>query len=509
MHDRVFLIICDGWGLDKPGPSNAISLARTPHWNTICQRSLTSTLKASDTAVGLPHGQMGNSEVGHLNIGAGRVVDQEVMQINRAIESGTLEQNPVLKEAFQKARQTCLHLMGLLSDGGVHSDLDHLVAFIRSAYQAGVRDIRIDAFLDGRDTEPKSAIQYIRRVEQVTDHYSIARFTSIGGRYFGMDRDKHWDRLQKGYQAILGNQGERYSSAVEAVEKAYARGETDEFVTPSIIDPDGNASVVRSGEVFLFFNYRADRAREITRALTDEDFHWFPRNPSQRIPDFYCLTPYDETFQLPVIFDKKPVRPTLGEVIANHGFRQLRIAETEKYAHVTFFFNGGREEPYEGEDRILVPSPAVATYDLKPSMSAVEVTNQVIGVLEKKYDFILLNFANLDMVGHTGNIQATIQAVETVDQCLGRIVATYSPLYDMIITADHGNAEQMMDEKGGVQTAHSMNPVPLLYLPSKTRSWQLRQNGYLKDIADLVLKILQIPKPLEMEESRLICDESI
>ncbi|MCE5222600.1 2,3-bisphosphoglycerate-independent phosphoglycerate mutase [bacterium] len=509
MHEKVFLIICDGWGLGPPGSSNAISQACTPNWDAIRKRAMQSVLRASDTAVGLPHGQMGNSEVGHLNIGAGRVIDQEVMQINRSIESGSLMKNPVLIDAFNKAKTSSLHLMGLLSDGGVHSDLDHLIAFIHAAHRAGVTDIRMDAFLDGRDTEPKSAMQFIRRMKEETRSYTIARFSSIGGRYFGMDRDKHWDRLLKGYDAILGNQGLLFNSAEEALEAAYGRGETDEFVTPSIISADGLSHPVNGGEVFLFFNYRADRAREITRALTDQDFERFPRNPAQRIRHYYCLTPYDETFQLPVLFDKKPVHPTLGEVISDHGLNQLRIAETEKYAHVTFFFNGGREEPYPGEDRILIPSPPVATYDLKPSMSALEVTDNVIRVYPKGYDFILLNFANLDMVGHTGDMQATIQAVEIVDQCLGKLVEVFSPAYDLIITADHGNAEQMLDEKGNVQTAHSMNPVPLLYLSSRKREWRLLPCGYLKDIADLVLRILNIPKPIEMEESRLITHDSI
>lgn len=508
MPDKVFLIICDGWGIGQSSSYNAISLAKTPNWESLRKRAMVSELRASDTAVGLPHGQMGNSEVGHLNIGAGRVIDQEVMQINHAIEKGTFQTNPVLIEALNKAKQSSLHLMGLLSDGGVHSDLNHLIAFIRTAHAAGVNKILIDAFLDGRDTEPKSAMQFIKRIKEETQQYTLAQFASIGGRYFGMDRDQHWDRLQKGYNTILGIHGLSYHSAEEALEAAYARGETDEFVTPSIILPDKQKKEVSNEDVFIFFNYRADRAREITRALTDQIFQWFPRKSKHLIKYYYCLTPYDNTFQLPVLFKKEPVSPNLGEVISSHHLTQLRIAETEKYAHVTFFFNGGRETPYPGEDRILIPSPPVATYDMKPSMSAEELTDRVIQVFQKRYDFILLNFANLDMVGHTGNLSATIEAVETVDRCLGRVTEVFYPTYDMIITADHGNAEQMLDEKGAVQTAHSMNPVPLLYLPSTERSWNLCKNGYLKDIADLVLRILGIPKPKEMQESRLITDES-
>lgn len=509
MPEKVFLIICDGWGLGKPSETNAITCAKTPNWESIQKRAMNSVLRASDIAVGLPHGQMGNSEVGHLNIGAGRVIFQEVMQINQSIADGSFQTNPVLLEAFTKAKSSSLHLMGLLSNGGVHSDLEHLVALIHAAHQAGVQDIKIDAFLDGRDTEKQSAMQFIQRIREETQQYTIAQFSSIGGRYFAMDRDQHWDRLQKGYQAILRLKGLVYPSAEEALEAAYGRKETDEFVTPSIILPKGQKQEIKQEDVFIFFNYRADRAREITRALTDQLFQWFKRNPAHLIRHYYCMTPYDNTFQLPVLFNKEAVSPNLGEVIAQHHLTQLRIAETEKYAHVTFFFNGGKETPYPGEDRILVPSPPVATYDLQPSMSAEEVTNRVIQCFPKQYDFILLNYANLDMVGHTGDLNATIKAVETVDQCLGRLVKVFHPTYDIIITADHGNAEQMVDDKGSIQTAHSMNPVPLLYLPSVERPWRLLPNGYLKDIADLVLRILGLPKPIEMQESRLVTDESI
>lgn len=509
MPDKVFLIICDGWGIGTPSETNAISCAKTPNWESIQKKSMSSLLRASDVAVGLPHGQMGNSEVGHLHIGAGRIIFQEVMQIDKAIADGSFQKNPVLLEALSKAKNSSLHLMGLLSDGGVHSDLEHLIAFIHTAHEAGVQRIKIDAFLDGRDTEKQSAMQFIERIREETQQYTIAQFSSIGGRYFGMDRDQHWDRLQKGYQAILQIKGLVYTSAEEALEAAYSRKETDEFVTPSIILNQGQKQEITKDDVFIFFNYRADRAREITRAMTDQIFQWFKRNPNHLIRHYYCMTPYDNTFNLPVLFDKEPVSPNLGEVISQHGMTQLRIAETEKYAHVTFFFNGGKETPYPGEDRILVPSPPVATYDMKPSMSAEEVTNRVIQCFPKQYDFILLNFANLDMVGHTGDLEATIQAVETVDQCLGRLVNVFHPAYDMIITADHGNAEQMIDDNGKVQTAHSMNPVPLLYLPSAERQWRLLPHGYLKDIADLVLHLLGIPKPIEMKESRLISDESI
>ena len=503
MHEPVLLIVCDGWGLAEKGPGNAISQAKTPHFDALKQQAIYTTLRTSSEAVGLPAGQMGNSEVGHLNLGAGRVVFQDIMMINQAIKSGTFESNLVLMQAFQQAKNSTLHLMGLLSDGGVHSDMGHLKALIAGAKKAGVKKIVIDAFLDGRDTEPRSALLYIEEIRNFTNQYEDASFATVGGRFYGMDRDKRWERVHLSFETIINRSGPVFTSPEQAVRVAYERGESDEFITPCRCGP--LEKPVTGDDVFIFFNYRSDRTREITHALTDHEFEGFDRGANYKAPSFYCMTLYDECFQLPILFPKETLSNTIGEVISKAGYTQLRIAETEKYAHVTFFFNGGREEPFCGEDRILVPSPKVNTYDLQPEMSALLVTEKLIEAVEQQYDFILLNFANLDMVGHTGIIPAAIQAVETVDTCLGRLYETFHKKgYHVLITADHGNAEQMLDEKGNVQTAHSLNQVPFLFLAAHPTDIKLMDGCYLRDVADLVLRLEDIPKPLEMKESRII-----
>lgn len=503
MHEPVLLIVCDGWGVAPDGPGNAICLAKTPIFDALKQKAIYTTLRTSSEAVGLPSGQMGNSEVGHLNLGAGRVVYQDIMLINRSIQDGSFFENPVLKEAYAKAKHSTLHLMGLLSDGGVHSELGHLKALITGAKKAGVKKVVIDAFLDGRDTEPKSALRYIEEIRTLTNQYTDASFATIGGRFYGMDRDKRWERVQQSYETIINRGGEIKESPEQVVMDAYANGISDEFIPSTRIayhmDP------VTSEDVFIFFNYRSDRTREMTHALTDQVFDGFDRGPSFPLPHFYCMTPYDECFTLPILFPRQSLENTLGEVISKAGYKQLRIAETEKYAHVTFFFNGGREEPFPGEQRILVPSPKVPTYDLKPQMSAQEVTQKLVEATTEDYDFILLNLANLDMVGHTGIIPATIKAVETVDTSLGILYDTFHAKgYNILITADHGNAEQMLDKESNTQTSHSMNPVPFLFLPPHPSTIRLLPGSYLRDVADLVLFLEGCPKPKEMNESRLI-----
>lgn len=493
----------DGWGVAKPSNGNAITLAKTPNYDALLKKSIYTELYASGEAVGLPEGQMGNSEVGHLNLGSGRIVYQELTKINKAIKEGSFFTNPLILEAVHKAKDSNLHLMGLLSDGRVHSDIEHLKALIKCAWENGVERIFIDAFLDGRDTEPSIAIKYIDDIRSFTNNFKTAKFSTIGGRYYGMDRDKRWDRVKKAYDAIVLAKGPTFDDASKALKASYERGETDEFVTPSVILSDGSPHHLMNSDVVIFFNFRADRAREITQALTFSEFQGFEREKFP-IVSFYCMTEYDESFNLPVIFPKEDLRNTIGEVVSNKGLTQLRIAETEKYAHVTFFFSGGREEPFPGEDRVLIPSPKVPTYDLKPEMSAYEVTEEVVRRFNKNYDFILLNLANLDMVGHTGNLSATIKAVSAVDDCIGRIYSVYKENYDIIITADHGNAEEMIDSNGNIITAHTTNKVPFLYLPLTLKGIKLRDECFLRDVADLVLRILNIEKPFEMSESRII-----
>jgi 2,3-bisphosphoglycerate-independent phosphoglycerate mutase len=460
--------------------------------------------------VGLPDGQMGNSEVGHLNLGAGRIVYQDSTRIGKAIREGDFFKNPVLLSAMESVKQSkrTLHLMGLLSDGGVHSRLDHIIALFDMVKAQGITNVYFHAFLDGRDTPPSSALGYISMLEEHFSNIGIGSIATVSGRYYAMDRDKRWERVQKAYEAIVMGAGIRKYSAVDAVKQSYEHNRTDEFMIPTVIlEPKTKRplATMRGGDAVIFCNFRSDRAREITQALTDPEFQGFKRQTFPKLSSFVCLTTYDETFDLPVAF--APVRLTniLGEVLSSHGSRQLRIAETEKYAHVTFFFNGGEEPPFPLEDRILIPSPRdVATYDKKPEMSAREITDALVkNITAGQYGFILANYANPDMVGHTGVLEAAIKAVEVLDECLGRVLRAAQEVgARVLITADHGNLEIMSDPSTGQpHTAHTTDPVPLIVVGEKVN---LRKDGLLADVAPTVLDLLGIEKPAEMTGSSLI-----
>ena len=481
----LILIILDGFGLAEPAGGNAIAQADTPNLDRLRKEYPTCILQASGEAVGLPDGQMGNSEVGHLNIGAGRIVHQDLTRIYKAISDETFFGNPVLRNAIEHAKThgSCLHLIGLLSDGGVHSHITHLLALLEMADAAGVRT-QVHAFLDGRDVPPKSALKYISAIDGF-------RVGTVMGRYYAMDRDNRWDRIGKAYRALVSGNGIPAKSASDAVQKAYARGETDEFVLPTVVN---NHIPISDNDSVIFFNFRPDRARQITRAFLDDDFSHFKRRKLDNLC-FVCMTEYDATIDVPVAFAPEKLTNTLGEVLAKHGLTQLRIAETEKYAHVTFFFNGGVETPNPGEDRCLIQSPRVATYDLKPEMSAYAVTDAVIERIGL-YDVIILNYANCDMVGHTGIFDAAVQAVETVDACVGRVIdAVLENGGSAIITADHGTAEKMIAEDGTPHTAHTTNPVPLILVADQVVGVR---DGKLSDIAPTMLELLGVPKPEEM-----------
>ncbi|MGB9858392.1 MAG: 2,3-bisphosphoglycerate-independent phosphoglycerate mutase [Moorellaceae bacterium] len=509
MNKPLMLIVLDGWGYSEHREGNAVALARLHHFPRLWREFPHTLLQASGEAVGLPSGQMGNSEVGHLNIGAGRIVYQELTRISRAIRDGSFFQNPVLLDALRwtQERGGALHLLGLLSDGGVHSHLDHLYALLELAGREGLDEVYIHAFLDGRDVPPACAGQYIEAVEEECRRRGLGAIATIMGRYYAMDRDRRWERTARAYRAIVAGEGHKFPSALEALEASYQRNITDEFVEPSVMVRGGRPlATVREGDAVIFFNFRADRARQLTRAFVDEDFAHFERPGGRLDIRFVCLTQYDVTIPAPVAFPPQDLKETLGEIISRAGLRQLRIAETEKYAHVTFFFNGGVEEPFPCEDRLLVPSPKVATYDQKPEMSAYEVTSEVLKRLEL-YDFVVLNFANPDMVGHTGDLQATIKALEAVDECLGRIAeamrARQAPL---IITADHGNAEEMLEPDGEPHTAHTSNPVPFILVSEEYRRAHLRE-GSLEDVAPTVLALLGLKQPEAMTGSNLIVDK--
>lgn len=506
----LMLVILDGWGHSDTYDGNAIAQASLPNFRSVEQEYPHACLKASGEAVGLPAGQMGNSEVGHLNMGAGRIVYQELTRIFKSIENGQLESNPVLLEAMNQAknRGKALHFLGLVSDGGVHSHIEHLFALLEMAKKQGVSKVFIHALLDGRDVLPQSAKDYLARLEEKLVQLGLGKIATVSGRYYVMDRDKRWERLEKGYRALANGEGENAAGAIAAVERSYDVRVTDEFIIPTVIlDGDGKpVGRIEDGDSVIFFNFRSDRAREITRAFVDEEFPYFER-PERPQVHFVCLTEYDPTIQAPVAFPPQNLDNTLGEVLAVHHLKQLRIAETEKYAHVTFFFNGGIEEPEEGEDRILIPSPQVATYNLQPEMSAPGITKKLLAVLkENSYDVIILNFANADMVGHTGVFDATIKAVEAVDSCLGDIIAAVKGLGGtLLITADHGNAEAKVDPETGLPlTAHTTNPVPFILVSEKLRHLSLRQDGALCDIAPTMLRILGIKQPPEMTGKTLI-----
>ncbi|HEY6873407.1 MAG TPA: 2,3-bisphosphoglycerate-independent phosphoglycerate mutase [Geobacteraceae bacterium] len=504
----LLLMILDGWGINPNPAHNAIAQARTPVMTRLCADYPCTDIGTSGMSVGLPEGQMGNSEVGHLNIGAGRIVYQDLTRISKSIADGDFFENPVLLDciARTKAAGGRLHLAGLLSDGGVHSHNTHLYALLELAKREGV-DVFVHCLLDGRDTPPKSGADYLAQLETEIARIGVGRIATVIGRYYAMDRDNRWERVEKAYAAMVYGEGERFASADLAIEKSYLDGVTDEFVLPSVIADSGEtAGRVRNGDGFIFFNFRSDRAREITRTFTDPAFTGFQRGEWRRLASYVCMTTYDETFNLPVAFGPEALTNILGEVVSKAGLTQLRIAETEKYAHVTFFFNGGSEVPFPNEERALIPSPKeVATYDQKPEMSAFAVTEELLKRLDgDRYDLVVLNFANADMVGHTGIMEAAVRAIETVDACVGMLVEKVRARGGRaIITADHGNAETMVDENGGPHTAHTTDRVPLI-LVDDTRIGARLRAGILADIAPTILEILGLPKPAEMTGRSLI-----
>ena len=506
-HRPYILIVLDGWGYSDNTNFNAIHSAHKPNWDRYWEDYPHVLINASGTDVGLPDAQMGNSEVGHMNIGAGRIVDQEFTRITRAIEDGSFYDNPVLGRAFDRAATTgkAVHILGLLSPGGVHSHQDHICALMELATRHDVSDIYVHAFLDGRDTPPKSAEEYLHDVQLKMTQLGRGRFASIIGRYYAMDRNHNWERTRLAYELICDGKAEFQSDdPFIAVDMAYARDESDEFVSPTaILKPGAGCVRVEDGDVMIFANYRADRARQLAQAFIDPACTGFARARVPALGDFISMTRYKEEFDITAAFPPERIRNSLGEFAANHGLHQLRIAETEKYAHVTFFFNGGEERVFRGEDRILVPSPDVATYDLKPEMSAPEVTDRLVQAINsRKYDLIICNYANADMVGHTGNFDAAVKAIETVDDCLGRVVeAAQRAGGEVLITADHGNAEQMrsyITEKIRAQphTAHTSNLVPLLYIGRPARP--MPGTGALCDIAPTLLALMGMTPPDEM-----------
>jgi 2,3-bisphosphoglycerate-independent phosphoglycerate mutase len=509
------LAILDGFGHRDECDHNALCNARMPNWRRLWQENPHGLIDGSGRAVGLPHGQMGNSEVGHLNIGAGRVIHQDLTRISLAIEDGSFAKNPALLLAIEAAKGAgaTVHVAGLLSPGGVHSHEDHLIAMAQLAARRGAR-VAVHAILDGRDTPPKSARDSLDRMQKALDALDgkdggDARISTICGRYFAMDRDKRWDRVQKAYDLYTRGVAEATApDALWGLEQAYQRGETDEFVKPTlIVSPGATPRLVADYDAWIFMNFRADRAREITEAFIVESFDGFPRAARPQLSSYVCLTQYRDDFDAAVAFPTVRPRHTLGEHLADLGLTQLRIAETEKYAHVTFFFNGGEERVFAGEDRILVPSPKVATYDQQPEMSAPEVTDLLVKAIGSgKYDFIVVNYANADMVGHTGYMDAAVKAAETLDACLGRLVAAVRDAGgELLVTADHGNIEQMFDEATDQpHTAHTTNLVPLLYVGRKAK---VASGGVLSDVAPTLLRLMGLPKPAEMTGRELIQPE--
>ncbi|MBH3995162.1 2,3-bisphosphoglycerate-independent phosphoglycerate mutase [Pseudomonas aeruginosa] len=497
------LIILDGFGHSESPDYNAIYAAKKPVWDRLLATQPHGLISGSGMDVGLPDGQMGNSEVGHMNLGAGRVVYQDFTRVTKAIRDGEFFENPVIAGAVDKAvaADKAVHILGLLSPGGVHSHEDHLVAMAQMAARRGAGKIYLHAFLDGRDTPPKSAQPSLERLDATFAGFGKGRIASIIGRYFAMDRDNRWDRVQAAYELIVDGKAEfTADSSVAALEAAYARGESDEFVKATAVVPAGAEAVrVEDGDAVIFMNFRADRARELSRAFVEPAFKEFPREQAPQLAGFVMLTQYAASIPAPCAFPPEPLTNVLGEYLAKHGKTQLRIAETEKYAHVTFFFSGGREEPYEGEERILIPSPKVATYDLQPEMSAPEVTDRIVEAIEQqRYDVIVVNYANGDMVGHTGVFEAAVKAVECLDTCMGRIVEALDKVGgEALITADHGNVEQMEDESTGqAHTAHTCEPVPFVYVGKRKLS--IREGGVLADVAPTMLTLMGLEQPAEM-----------
>ena len=503
MAKKALLMILDGWGIGKHGEGDVIYNTPTPYLDYLTAVSAHSQLQASGEDVGLPDGQMGNSEVGHLNIGAGRIVYQDLVKINRACKDGSIMQNPEIVSAYTYAKDNGkkLHLMGLTSNGGVHSSLDHLYKLIEIAREYGLEQTYVHCFMDGRDTDPKSGVGFIRDL-QAHCQANGAHIAGIVGRFYAMDRDKRWARVKEAYDLLVEGKGKQSADMVKAMEESYAEGVTDEFVKPicnSAVD-----GTIQEGDVVIFFNFRNDRAKELTQVLTQQDM---PDEGMHTIKglQYYCMTPYDASFTgVHILFPKENVEDTLGEYLSKQGKRQLHTAETEKYAHVTFFFNGGREKPFEGEDRILVPSPKVATYDLKPEMSAYEVKDRLVGAIAtQQYDFIVVNFANGDMVGHTGVYNAIAKAVHAVDNCVREVIeAAKANGYEAIIIADHGNADHALNEDGTPNTAHSLNPVPFVYVTERKDARV--ENGVLADVAPSILHIMGMPQPKEMTGRDLI-----
>lgn len=512
MKDKVtMLMILDGFGDNKNKDGNAIKLANTPNIDKLMKKYPNTDIFTSGLHVGLPEGQMGNSEVGHTNIGAGRIVYQELTRITKSIEDGDFFSNPEFIAAIENCKKynSKLHILGLVSDGGVHSHNRHLYGLLEMAKRRDFENVYVHCFLDGRDTPPASAETYVAELQEKMKEKGVGKIASLSGRFYAMDRDKRWQRVQKCYDALVNGEGEKAGDPIKAIEDSYQKEVFDEFVVPTVMC-NGNEPVakIEENDSVIFFNFRPDRAREITRALVDPEFDGFE---TKKMNLYYvCFTSYDETMpNVHIAFKKEPLKNTFGEVVSEAGLTQLRIAETEKYAHVTFFFNGGEEKQYPGEDRILVPSPKVETYDMKPEMSAYEVTDKVCEALENdKYDVVILNFANTDMVGHTGSLQAAIKAVEAVDECVGKIVKIIEEKQgNLLITADHGNAEQMIDYKTGEpHTAHTTNPVPII-LVTANKEYKLKENGKLADLAPTMLDLMGIKQPEEMTGESLLIRE--
>jgi 2,3-bisphosphoglycerate-independent phosphoglycerate mutase len=514
-HRPVVLIIRDGWGLNPAGragierEADATLMARTPVNDALRATCPHATLDPGGEAVGLPAGQMGNSEVGHLNLGAGRIVYQSLTRITKSIREGAFFDIPALKSLVTSLKGSGgrLHLIGLCSDGGVHSHIDHLYACLELAKRSGLSEVYVHCFMDGRDTSPTAGAGYLRQLEERMKQIGVGTIATVTGRYYAMDRDNRWDRVAAAYNAMVLGEGEERSNAADAVEEWYKSGKTDEFIPPTVIratQGDAQKSLVRDGDGILYFNFRADRARQLTHAFTQDSFTGFERKRRPKV-QFVCMTEYKDTFNLPMAFPPESLRYILGDVLAAHGLKQLRIAETEKYAHVTFFFNGGVEEPAAGEDRALIPSPKVATYDLKPEMSAAEMTAELIRRLEsQQYDAVICNYANVDMVGHTGSIPAAIKAVETVDACVGEVLDVIRKIGGVaLVTADHGNAEKMREANGQPHTAHTTFPVEIFYVGADQAQWKL-DAGILADVAPTMLRLLGLDPPAEMTGRSLL-----
>ncbi|TCJ14275.1 2,3-bisphosphoglycerate-independent phosphoglycerate mutase [Flaviaesturariibacter flavus] len=507
LQHKVILVIMDGWGLGKVPAADAIRAANTPFVDSLYRQYPNTTLTTCGEEVGLPEGQMGNSEVGHLNLGAGRIVYQELQRINVAVRSGELARNPTLHEliAYAKTNGKPLHLMGLVSDGGVHSHTQHLMALTDICKENGLSEVYIHVFTDGRDTDPKGGYGYVTELEKHLQG-SVGTIASVSGRYYAMDRDNRWERVQKAYDVLVHGRGGSANSALEAIAGAYHNNVTDEFILPTAILRDGTpVATIKEGDAVLCFNFRTDRCREITRALTQTEFPTYGMSPLKLY--YATMTEYDATFrEVHVLFHNDNLNNTLGEIIANEGLKQIRIAETEKYPHVTFFFSGGREQPFEGEQRIMVPSPKVATYDLQPEMSALPITDAIVAELgREEASFVCLNYANADMVGHTGVWDAVIKAVETVDSCVARVVTTaLEHGYTVFLTADHGNADMMINADGSPNTAHTTNPVPFFIIDKEWRG-SIRP-GKLGDLAPTILYMMGLPIPGEMTGKILVQD---